>query len=82
MQTNLRLAWATIFSRVSAPPPPLIIARCFVTSSAPSTYTGISSTLLRSTTRMPAALSRAALASELDTAASMRPLICASSSMK
>ena len=31
---------------------------------------------------MPAAFSRAALASELDTAASMRPLILASSSMK
>ena len=27
---------ATIFSRVSAPPPPLIIAPCSVTSSAPS----------------------------------------------
>ncbi len=37
MQTNLRLACATIFSRVSAPPPPLVIARCSVTSSAPST---------------------------------------------
>ncbi len=36
MQTNLRDAAATIFSRVSAPPPPLIIAPCSVTSSAPS----------------------------------------------
>ena len=37
MQTNFRATAATIFSRVSAPPPPLIIAPCSVTSSAPST---------------------------------------------
>ena len=37
MHTNFRLACATIFSRVRAPPPPLIIARDSVTSSAPST---------------------------------------------
>jgi hypothetical protein len=32
----LRATAATIFSRVNAPPPPLIIAPCSVTSSAPS----------------------------------------------
>jgi hypothetical protein len=36
MQTKRREAAATIFSRVSAPPPPLIRCRCFVASSAPS----------------------------------------------
>ena len=37
MQTNFRATAATIFSRVSAPPPPLTMARWRVTSSAPST---------------------------------------------
>ena len=36
MQTNRRDTAATIFSRVRAPPPPLIIAKRSVTSSAPS----------------------------------------------
>src|SRR6266850_596744 len=36
MQTNFFATAATIFSRVSAPPPPLIMARCSVISSAPS----------------------------------------------
>jgi hypothetical protein len=37
MQTKLRAAAATIFSRVSAPPPPVISCRWRVASSAPST---------------------------------------------
>ena len=37
MQTNFVATAATIFSRVSAPPPPLIMCRCAVISSAPST---------------------------------------------
>src|SRR2546423_953093 len=36
MQTNFFATAATIFSRVSAPPPPFIMARCSVISSAPS----------------------------------------------
>ncbi len=82
MQMNLRATAATIFSPVSAPPPPLIMCMWRVISSAPSTYIGTSSTLLRSNTRMPSPLSRSVEALELDTAPSMRPLIRASSSMK
>ena len=37
MQTNGFAEAATIFSRVSAPPPPLMSRRCGSTSSAPST---------------------------------------------
>ena len=37
MQTKVFATAATIFSRVSAPPPPLIMCRCSVISSAPST---------------------------------------------
>ena len=36
MQTNFSLAWAMIFSRVSAAPPPLISRLCGSHSSAPS----------------------------------------------
>src|SRR5690348_15160569 len=82
MHTNLRPTAATIFSRVSAPPPPLIIAPHWVTSSAPSMYTGTLSTLLSSSTSMPQPFRRALDFSELDTAPLMRPLILASSSMK
>src|ERR1039457_2776217 len=82
MQTNFSATAATIFSRVSAPPPPLIMARCSVISSAPSRYTGSSFTLFRSTTRMPRAFSRSAVFCELATAPSIRFFIFASSSMK
>ena len=37
IQINLRATAATIFSRVNAPPPPLIMCRWGVISSAPST---------------------------------------------
>ena len=73
---------ATIFSRVSAPPPPLIIAKPPSISSAPSTYTGRDSMPLRSNTSMPCAASRRELASELETAPTMRSRMPASASMK
>ena len=41
MTTNLLVAEATIFSRSSAPPPPLIRRSCGSTSSAPSMVTSI-----------------------------------------
>ncbi len=82
MHTNLRATAVTIFSRVNAPPPPLIMARWRVTSSAPSTYTGSSSTPFRSNTGMPSSLRRPAVASELATAPLMRCLILPSSVMK
>src|SRR5688572_29946976 len=81
MQTNFCATAAVIFSRVSAPPPPLIMCRCSVISSAPSMYTGSSFTLFRSNTRMPCFFRRSALASEAATAPSMRPLMVASASM-
>src|SRR5688572_2994898 len=81
MHTNRRATAAVIFSRVSAPPPPLIMWRCSVTSSAPSTYTGSSFTLFRSSTRTPIFLSLSALASEAATAPSIWCLIAASASM-
>ncbi len=49
MQTKRREAAATIFSRVSAPPPPLMRWRCFVASSAPSMYRSRSPVEARST---------------------------------
>ncbi len=82
MQTNFLAQAATIFSRVSAPPPPLIMAMWRVISSAPSTYTSISPASLRSITRMPCFFRRSAVATDEATAASMRPLMWASSSMK
>src|SRR5690606_41320386 len=65
MQTKVREAPATIFSRVSAPPPPLIRCRCLVDSSAPSTYTDSSPASFRSSTGMPCPRRRSALATEL-----------------
>ena len=82
IQTNFRLALATIFSRVSAPPPPLIRCRFLVASSAPSTYKDRSPVRLRSSTGIPIAPSLVALASELATAPSSLPFTWASASMK
>ncbi len=82
MHTYFAATAATIFSRVSAPPPPLIIAPCAVVSSAPSIYTGSESTLASSTTGIACLCSRSAVLIELATAPLMRPLMAASSSMK
>ncbi len=68
MQTNVSATDATIFSRVSAPPPPLIIAPLPSISSAPSTYTCRPSISFRSKTLMPCAFRRPVVATELDTA--------------
>ena len=72
--TNLRLAAAMIFSRVSAPPPPLIRRLCGSHSSAPSTYTPrVGPVALRSSTGMPSPLQQSrALLGARDTAPSMR----------
>jgi len=53
MQTNCFATEATIFSRVNAAPPPLIMAPLAVISSAPSMYTAIDSTSFRLKTGMP-----------------------------
>ena len=82
IQINILLAAATIFSRVSAAPPPLIIARFAVTSSAPSTYSESVPASLSSMTSTPPARSSLLLASELDTAALIRCLTLRSSVIK
>ena len=73
---------ATIFSRVSAAPPPLIMQPAGSISSAPSMYTSSASTSVASSTAMPAARRRALLWSELDTAARIRTGMRARASMK
>ena len=82
MQMKRSARSATIFSRVSAAPPPLIMQPRGSISSAPSTYSGMRSTSAASSTRMPCARSRSLLFSELDTAPAMRPDIVANASMK
>ena len=82
MQMKSLATAATIFSRVSAPPPPLIISRCSLTSSAPSTYTGRRSTSFSVSTGMPWPRRRSAVASELATAPAMRSFMAARPSMK
>ena len=82
MQTNSREQAATIFSRVRAPPPPLMRASARVASSAPSTYTPISPVALRSRTSMPSFRRRWVLASLLETAPATRSRSAASASMK
>ena len=81
MQTKNTEALATIFSRTSAPPAPLISRRLGSTASAPSTYTAGDGASSSPTTRMPAARSAAAVASELGTAAATSPGRAASCSM-
>ncbi len=82
MQTKRFATEATIFSRVSAPPPPLIMAPLASISSAPSTYTGISSTSFRSKTLKPCCCRRRVEASELETAPAKRSLNAATASIK
>ena len=82
MHTKRALTCATIFSRVSAPPPPLIKCKWRVASSAPSTYSGNSPTWFKSNTAMPRARRRCAEASELATVPSILLLIFAKPSMK
>ena len=81
MQTNWRASAATIFSRVSAAPPPLTIWPWPSISSAPSMYTPSCSTSLASSTAMPMARRRSVLATELDTAPRTWSLTVASASM-
>src|SRR3989338_2383312 len=81
-QINFLLAAATIFSRVNAPPPPLIMCKWRVISSAPSTYTGRSPASFSDNTSMPCPRKRFAEASELATAPRILCLILANSSMK
>ena len=71
MHTKRSARSATIFSRVSAAPPPLIMWPRASISSAPSMYTGMRSTSVASSTRMPWPRSRSVLLSELDTAPAM-----------
>ena len=73
---------ATIFSRVNAAPPPLIMWPAGSISSAPSTYTGSRSTVLLSNTAMPCERSRSLLRSLLDTAPGIVCLMLANASMK
>ena len=73
---------ATIFSRVKAAPPPLIMWPRGSISSAPSTYSGSRSTSLASSTRMPWPCRRTVLALLLDTAPAMPSRSVASASMK
>src|SRR5262245_14583648 len=82
MHTNASARSATIFSRVSAAPPPLIMWPRGSISSAPSTYTGMRSTSVASSTRMPCARSRSLLFSELDTAPAIDVRCDANASMK
>src|SRR5512139_1251135 len=82
MQMKRSARSATLFSRVSAAPPPLIMQPRASISSAPSTYTGTRSTSLASNTVMPCARSRSVLCCELDTAPRMRDLRPARASMK
>ena len=81
MHTNWRDCAATIFSRVRAAPPPLIMWPWPSISSAPSTYTASSSTSLASNTGMPRASRRSVDATELDTAPLIWSFIVASASM-
>ena len=67
MQTNRRDAAATIFSRVSAAPPPLISMPLRVASSAPSTYRSSSPTAFKSSCAMPVDSSRSDVWRELET---------------
>ena len=71
MHTNFLDASAMIFSLVSAPPPPFIIWKCCVISSAPSMYTSGEPTEERSSTLNPFSSSSFVLASELDVTASI-----------
>jgi hypothetical protein len=82
MQTKRSAMAAMIFSRVSAPPPPLIIRRPGSISSAPSTYTGMLPTASSGRTSMPSSRSSRVLSSELDTAPLKRFRIWPSSRMK
>ena len=82
MQTKRSARSATIFSRVSAAPPPLIMCPRGSISSAPSMYTGMRSTRLLSSTGMPWARRRSLLFSLLDTAPAISPRRLASASMK
>ena len=82
MQTKSSEALATTFSRASAPPAPLISRSSGSTWSAPSTYSGSDGDSSSPTTRIPAARSAAADASELATAAVTSSGRAASSSMK
>ena len=82
MQTKRSAALATTFSLASAPPAPLISRSSGSTWSAPSTYSGSDGASSSPTTRMPAARSAAAEASELATATPTSPGCAASSSMK
>ncbi|MCY1518324.1 hypothetical protein D9M68_530400 [compost metagenome] len=72
---------ATIFSRVSAAPPPFTMKPWWSISSAPSMYTASSSTSLLSNTGMPSARRRSVDATELETAPLISSLIVASASM-
>ncbi len=82
MQMNRSARSATIFSRVSAAPPPLIMHPVGSISSAPSMYTGSDSTSFASSTRSPSADRRSVLLIELDTQPRIRCFIEASASMK
>ena len=82
MQTNFSAALATIFSANSAPPPPLIICRLWLTSSAPSIYTGSSVASVSGTSGMPCCFKSSLVALEVETAPLMRMPLLASSSMK
>ena len=82
MHTKRCAAAARIFSRVRAPPPPLMSCRAGVASSAPSTYRAIPLCSFRSTISSPAARSRALVASELDIARRTLPGCAARASMK
>ena len=82
MQTNWRASAATIFSRVSAAPPPLTMWPWPSISSALSMWPPPScSTSLASSTGMPMARRRSVLATELDTAPRTWSLTVASASM-
>ena len=81
MQTN-RSAWAaTIFSRVKAAPPPLIMQPLGSISSAPSMYTDMRSTKAKSITGIPKDCMRLVEASELDTAPLIAIPLAAKASM-
>jgi hypothetical protein len=82
MHTKRWAMAATIFSRVSAAPPPLTMKPRPSISSAPSMYTDKPSTAWASSTRMPTACKRWVEASELDTAPAMASRMLASASMK
>src|ERR1700723_3883537 len=68
MQTNFAEAAATIFSRVSAAPPPLISTPSAVASSAPSMYRLSGPSALRSSSGTPMARKLSEVRRELETA--------------